>query len=68
MSDPEPSSWEPPSVVARQEWFKRFPNGGTVFLRPPVSPSTSHNKVDRFRQAPNGGGTAFQSEERRERS
>jgi hypothetical protein len=45
-----------PPPVSEADWFRRFPNGGTVFVRP--VPNTLA-PVDFFRHAPNGGATVF---------
>jgi hypothetical protein len=59
---PEPFSVKPLSIGGdtTADWFRRFPNGGTVYI-----PERKYNyRVDWFRRAPTGGGTVLQSPDR----
>lgn len=44
--------------VVESEWFRRFPNGGTV-NRNVAHQRTEVQAVHWFRRAPNGGGTLY---------
>jgi hypothetical protein len=62
-----PDPTEGPRVTRADEWFRRFPTGGTVFRESPTayahptSNPVSHDFVKGwFRNAPNGGGTVFE--------
>lgn len=47
---------DPPArrLHSADEWFRRFPNGGTVYQSPPTPRS---NSVTYFRRCPTGGTT-----------
>lgn len=48
----------PPYVAPADTWFKRFPNGGTVYA---PHHTEEPREITWFRRMPNGGGTVYQS-------